>query len=135
MSVSPTIPTTTINKTNLLNLYTLPSTLNNLPSYIPLSGSVFTNWQSTTNSFTVFIYLATGSATTLANSGSRYHIDWSADGNTWFGTGSNTGYTGSITLLNIWTGIPVTGSAPYWRVILINQTGSSISGSILAFGR
>ena len=128
-------PTITVNKINLMTLYSLNSTLNNLTPYIPLSGSVFTNWNSITNAFTVHIYLASGSATSLANSGSRYHIDWSANGTQWFGTGSNSGYTGSINTLNAWSAIQVTGSAPYWRVVLINQTGSSISGSILVLGR
>lgn len=140
--ITPSSPTDTVNTTSVgnasnrvLTLYNSLATLNNLAPYVPLSGSVFSTFNRSTDQLTFYIYLASGSATSLGNSGSRYHIDWSPNNTFWFGTGSNSGYTGSIAALGVWTAIQVTGSAPYWRVVLVNCSGSSISGSVVALSR
>jgi hypothetical protein len=131
------VPTTTITKlnTNLLTLYQANATLNNFPSNVVVSGSIFSTFNCIGNVFTAYIFLQSGSATSLANSGSVYYIDWSPNNIQWNGTTVVTGYTGSINLLNTWYAIQFTGSAPYFRVLLKNLTGSSISGSIVVMGR
>ena len=118
----------------LQTLYQTGSTLNNLASNVVVSGSIFNTFNCTGNTFTAYIYLASGSATSLGNSGSVYYIDWSPDNVIWFGA-TATGYTGSIATLGKWNAIQFTGSAPFYRVLLQNLTGSSISGSVIVTGR
>jgi len=134
MSINPTTPTVTTTKFNLKILYNSGSSMNNLASNVLVSGSIFSTFSCETNTFTAYIYLASGSATSLANSGSIYYIDWSPNGVNWFGAGA-TGYTGSIAALGQFTAIQFTGSSPYYRVLLQNITGSSISGSVIVVGR
>jgi hypothetical protein len=124
-----------LNQDNLLTLYNLSFTTNNLLPYSPLSGSIFNTIKCVGNTFTAYIFLKSGSATSMGNSGSKYYIDWSPDNITWVGTGSNTGYTGSVSSMVLWNAIQFTGSAPYWRIVLVNTSGSAISGSIVVLGR
>ena len=144
------ITTPTITATRLLSppilqqLYNSGSSFNNLALQVAVTGSTFTTTglvcqaYSSANTFTAYVWLASGSATTLGNSGSVYWIDWSPDGVRWNGTGSGAltvSYTGSIAALNQWVPIQFTGSAPYWHFILKNCTGSAISGSVIIWGR
>jgi hypothetical protein len=132
---SLTVPTTTVtNLGNLLTLYQADATLNNMPSYIPWSGSIFNTYNCKDSMFTVFVKISSGSISNFANSGSRWYLDWSLDGSTWLGTGSNTGYTGSIPTAGAWNALQITGSAPYWRFIIVNRSGSAVSGSVLVLG-
>jgi len=136
-----TVPTTTStrlpdNMDQIITVYSLvPTTSNNLLSYQPLSGSVFSTAKCLGNTFTLYLLLKSGSATSMGNSGSKYYLDWSPDNVTWLGTGSNNGYTGSVALMGNYNAIQFTGSAPYWRLILVNTSGSAISGSALVMGR
>ena len=131
------VPTTTIYQipgNRLQTLYSSIATLNNLPSNVVVSGSIFNTSNCSSNLFTAFVYLASGSAASLGTSGSVYYIDWSPDNVIWFGA-TATGYTGSIATLGKWNAIQFTGSAPFYRVLLQNLTGSSISGSVIVTGR
>jgi hypothetical protein len=131
---SPTVPTITVSKENIVSLYNLAATTNNLVPYTPLSGSVFQTTNCKSGTVRVYVFLKSGSATSMGGSGSKYYVDWSPNNIDWMGTGSNTGYTGSFNALNTWNTIVITGSAPYLRVVLVNTSGSSISGSIVALG-
>ena len=134
---SPTTPNSSINRferTNYLQvLYSTGSSLNNLASNVVVTGSTFTAFTCAGNTFTAYVLLASGAATSLGGSGSVYWIDWSPDGITYFGTSA--GLSGSLAVMGSWNTIQFTGSAPFFRFLLRNQSGSAISGSVYIFGR
>ena len=112
-----------------------------LPSNVVTSGSTIStvNLVGTTytsaNVWNTYLLLSSGSATSLGTSGSVYWFDSSADGVTWFGTGSTIANSGSTNVMNTFVSLSFSGSYPYWRFNLKNQSGSSISASFVMVGR
>jgi len=121
-------------------LYSTGASLNNLPKNPTIwSGAVFGPIGTYRKS--VCVYLASGSATTLANSSSFVYVDWSPDNVIWQGanvSGAGTLIDGSlrsnVTLMGIWNQFPIDFSMPYMRILIQNRTGSAISGSIYIIG-
>jgi hypothetical protein len=100
-------------------------------STINLVGTSFTN----SNLWTTYLLLSSGSATSLGTSGSVYWFDYSPDGLTWFGTGSQIANSGSTNVMNTFVPFSFSGSAPYWRFHIKNQSGSAISAKLVMLGR
>lgn len=121
----------------LRTLYTSGNIL--LPRNIVVTGSLIDPSFCIGNTFNAFVLLTSGSGTSLGDSGSIIFIDWSADKVTYFGGGSTgltgSGITGSLALMGSWNMFQFTGSFPIFRVLMLNRTGSSISGSIVVTGR
>ena len=133
----PTISVSKLAQQNYLQtLYQTGSTMNSFPVNVVITGSTFSTFKCFGNTFTAYVYLQSGAAANFGGSGSIYYIDWSPDGITFFGAvGSGSGYSGSINVPGVWTAIQWTGSAPFYRFLLKNITGSAISGSIVIYGR
>ena len=120
--------------------YSTGASFNNLPA-----SSVFTSSVIRTDDIVsqagLLVKVMSGSATSLGTT--PFHIvgDYSGDGiSGWHGLDTTSvemeGFTGSSAVLNKWIfwNFTRTPLPPYMRILLQNQSGSALSGSIVAFG-
>ena len=112
-----------------------------LPSNVLMSGSPVStiNLVGTTyttgNVWNAYLMLTSGSVTSLGTSGSVYWFDNSPDGITWFGSGSAIANSGSTNVMGRFIQFNFSGSAPYWRFNLKNQSSSAITAQFVMIGR
>ena len=114
--------------------FTLPSNVlvsGSTVSTVNLVGTTYT----TANVWNAFLLLSSGSATSLGTSGSVYWFDNSPNGITWFGSGSSIANSGSTNVMGKFVLLNFSGSAPYWRFNLKNQSGSAITAQFVMIGR
>ncbi len=130
--VNPSTPTITSNKIRSFTVNFDAATMNNMPTDKVLSGSIV-HTEGCGLYKALLIKISSGSATSLGDSGSNYYVDVSYDGTTgWHGVDNTnlSGLTGSITALNVWNYVEISKPLPFIRVLLLNCTGSKISGSV-----